>query len=112
MKSRRIADSTRTRSIFLGQFQSKSAMGLKRSRLEAAAGASSLETAASAVLLLDVDDMLDELLRAPALLCRRGDEVVEIGCDNEKAEGPEACFQVAHGASSGSMSKQSSASWS
>ena len=52
-------------------------VGHRLEPLEAASGHAPLEAAASAVLLLDVGDVLEELLRAPALLRRRSDEIVE-----------------------------------
>ena len=79
----------------VGQFQSKSAMGLNFSRRTAREA--SFQAAAGAVLLLDVGDVLEDLGGSPALLGREGDEVVELR--QLAASSPRArrrCAEVAH----------------
>jgi len=80
-------------------------VGHRLEALEATSGAAALESAPRAILLFDIDDMLDELEMTPALFRGGGDQVVEIGGRNEQAERAESVFDVGHRLCSGSMSK-------
>jgi hypothetical protein len=55
-----------------------------------------LETASSAVLLFEVDQMLEELACSEASLLCDGDDVVEAPSDMAEPEGDEAIGQLAH----------------
>jgi hypothetical protein len=77
--------------------------------LEAAACATPIKPASGAVLLLDVDHVLKELLRAPSLLGRQRDQIIELGCGGKQAEGVEPRLQAAHWSSSGAESRDSAA---
>ncbi|MBK6514000.1 MAG: hypothetical protein IPG04_07735 [Polyangiaceae bacterium] len=77
--------------------------------LEAAACATPIKPASGAVLLLDVDHVLKELLRAPSLLGRQRDQIIGSGCGGKQAEGVEPRLQAAHWSSSGAESRDSAA---
>ncbi len=63
---------------------------------EAAAGQAAFEAAARALLLLALDEMLEELGRAPAPFGREGDEVVEVRGGIPEAEGRQLVSERNH----------------
>ncbi len=66
---------------------------------EAAAGQATLEAAARALLLLALDEMLEELGRAPAAFGGEGDDIVEVGGGVTETERGEVLREWRHRAS-------------